>query len=82
MLTKLGRDEVIMALHMRLGFSVKSAQSWIQVGIMFIYLLYCLCITDALEYGVPRYANWINNWTLQLGKRVNYIVQQEINCID
>ena len=26
MLTKLGRDEVIMALHMRLGFSAKSAR--------------------------------------------------------
>ena len=25
LLTKLGRDEVIMALHMRLGFSAKSA---------------------------------------------------------
>ena len=36
MLTKLGRDEVIMALHMRLGFSAKSAQRWIQVGVMFI----------------------------------------------
>ena len=31
-----GRDEVIMALHMRLGFSAKSAQRWIQVGVMFI----------------------------------------------
>ena len=48
MLTKLGRDEVIMALHMRLGFSAKSAQRWIQVGVMFI-----VC---ALEYGVPRCA--------------------------
>ena len=36
MLTKLGRDEVIMALHKRLGFSAKSAQRWIQVGVMFI----------------------------------------------
>ena len=36
MLTKLGRDEVIMALHMRLGFLAKSAQRWIQVDVMFI----------------------------------------------
>ena len=36
MLTKPGRDEVIMTLHMRLGFSAKSAQRWIQVGVMFI----------------------------------------------
>ena len=36
MLTKLGRDEVIMALHMSLGFSAKSTQRWIQVGVMFI----------------------------------------------
>ena len=36
MLTKLGRDEVIMALHMRSGFSAKSVQRWIQVGVMFI----------------------------------------------
>ena len=36
MLTKLGRDEVIMALLMRLGFSAKSAQRWIQVGVMFV----------------------------------------------
>ena len=32
MLTKLGRDEVIMALHMRLGFLARSAQRWIQGG--------------------------------------------------
>ena len=32
MLTKLGRDEVIIALHERLGFSAR----WIQVGVMFI----------------------------------------------
>ena len=30
MLTKLGRDEVIMALHMRLGFPARSAKRWIQ----------------------------------------------------
>ena len=36
MLTKLGRDEVIMAMHMRLGFSAKFAQRWIQVCVMFI----------------------------------------------
>ena len=30
LLTKLGRDEVIMALHMRLGFSARSAQRWIR----------------------------------------------------
>ena len=30
MLTKLGRDEVIMALHMRLGFSARPARRWIQ----------------------------------------------------
>ena len=36
MLTKLGRDKVIMALHMRLGFLAKSTQRWIQVGVMFI----------------------------------------------
>ena len=30
MLIKLGRDEVIMALHMRLGFSARSAKRWIQ----------------------------------------------------
>ena len=29
-LTKFGRDEVIMALHMHLGFSARSAQRWIQ----------------------------------------------------
>ena len=33
MLTKLGRDEVIMALQMRLGFSARSAQRWIQGGV-------------------------------------------------
>ena len=32
MLTKLGRDEVIMALHIRLGFSTRSAERWIQGG--------------------------------------------------
>ena len=32
MLTKLGRDEVIMVLHMCLGFLVRSAQRWIQGG--------------------------------------------------
>ena len=36
MLTKLGRDEVILAQDMRLGFSAKSAQRWIKVGVMFI----------------------------------------------
>ena len=73
MLTKLGSKlQVIMALHMCFGFSAKSTERWIQVGVMFIYLLYCLCITDALEYGVPRCANWINNWRLQLGKREVY----------
>ena len=36
MLTKLGRDEVILALHMHLDFSAKSAQRWIHVGVMFI----------------------------------------------
>ena len=36
MLTKLGRDEVFMALLMRLGFSAKSAQRWIQVGVMLV----------------------------------------------
>ena len=56
MLTKLGRDEVIMALHMRLGFSAKSAQRWIQVGVMFIICAYLM----HLEYRVPRCANWIN----------------------
>ena len=30
MLTKLGRDEVIMALHMYLGFLARSAQRWVQ----------------------------------------------------
>ena len=69
MLTKLARDELIMALHMCLGFSAKSAQRWIQVGVV-----YCLCITDALEYGVPSCANWINNWRLQLAKRVIYTI--------
>ena len=32
MLTKLGRDEVIMALHMRLGFWARSSQRWTQGG--------------------------------------------------
>ena len=32
MLTKLGRDEVIMTLRMRLGFLARSAQRWIQGG--------------------------------------------------
>ena len=31
-LTKLGRDEVIMSLHMRFGFLARSAQRWIQGG--------------------------------------------------
>ena len=35
-LTKLDRDEVIMALHMHLGLSAKSTQRWIQVGVLFI----------------------------------------------
>ena len=30
MLTKLGRDEVIMTLHVHLGFLARSAQRWIQ----------------------------------------------------
>ena len=78
MLTKLGRYEVIMALHMGLGFSAKSAQRWIQVGVMFIVL----CITDALEYGVPRCANWINNWRLQLGKRVIYTTGNQLHGLN
>ena len=40
-LTKLGRDEVIMALHMRLGFLARSAQRWIQGG------------TKIGQWGVP-----------------------------
>ena len=36
LLTKLRRDEVIMALHMRLGFLARSIQRWIQGGILFI----------------------------------------------
>ena len=32
MLTKLGREEVLVALHMRLGFSARSAKGWIQGG--------------------------------------------------
>ena len=32
MLTKLGRDEVIMAQHMPLGFLTRSAKRWIQGG--------------------------------------------------
>ena len=75
MLTKLGRDEVIMALHMRLDFSAKSAQRWIQVGVIF----FCLCITDGLEYGVPSCANWINNWRLQLEKRVIYTTGNQLH---
>ena len=31
-MTKLGKDEVIMTLHMRLGFSARSAKRWIQGG--------------------------------------------------
>ena len=31
-LMKLGREELLMALHMHLGFSTKSDQRWIQVG--------------------------------------------------
>ena len=42
----------------------------------------CLCITDALEYGVPRCANCINNWRLQLGKRVCNLYNRKSNCID
>ena len=40
-LTKLGRDEVIMALHMRSGFFARSAQRWIQGG------------TKIGQWGVP-----------------------------
>ena len=40
-LTKLGRNEVIMALHMRLGFLARSAQRWIQGG------------TKIGQWGVP-----------------------------
>ena len=76
MLSKLGRDEVIMALHMCLDFSAKSAQRWIQVGV------YCLYITDALEYGVPRCANWINNWRLHLGKRVIYTTGNQLHWLN
>ena len=32
MFTKLGRDEVIMALHMRVGFLGRSTQRWIRGG--------------------------------------------------
>ena len=39
MFTKLEREEVIMALHKHFGFSAKSAQRWIQVGVMFINLV-------------------------------------------
>ena len=45
------------------------------------YYVYCLCITNVLEYGVPRCANWINNWRLQLQNTCS-LLQQEINCID
>ena len=79
MLAKLGRDELIMAPHMRLGLSAKSAQRWIQVDVMFIYLFYCLCITDTLEGVGQRCANWINNWRLQLGKRVNYTTGNQVH---
>ena len=30
MFTKLGRDEVLIASHMRIGFSARSALGWIQ----------------------------------------------------
>ena len=33
MFTKLGKDEVIMTLHMRLGFLARSAKRWIQGSI-------------------------------------------------
>ena len=75
MLTKLGRDEVIMALHMRLAFSAKF-RPMVDPGMCYVY---CLCITDALEYGVPRCANRINNWRLQLGKRVIYTTGNQLN---
>ena len=32
MLTKLGREEVLRAQHMHLGFSTRSGQRWIQLG--------------------------------------------------
>ena len=32
MFTKLGREKVCMALHMRLGLSARSAKGWIQGG--------------------------------------------------
>ena len=40
-LTKFGRDEVIMVLHMRLGFLARSAQRWTQG------------ITKIGQWGVP-----------------------------
>ena len=75
MLTKLGRDEVIMALHMHLGFFSQICPE-VDPGRCYVY---CLCITDALEYGVPRCANWINNWRLQLGKCVIYTTVNQLH---
>ena len=72
MLTKLGRDEVIMALRMCLGFFGQIRLEVDPGG----WYVYCLSITDELEYGVPRCANWINNWRLQLGKRVIYTTEK------
>ena len=52
MLSKLGRDEVIMALHMRLDFSAKSAQSLIQLGVMFIVCTKLMHLNMEFQ-GVP-----------------------------
>ena len=78
MLTKLGRDEVIMALHMCLGFSAKIRPE-VDPDRRYVY---CLCITDALKYGVPRCANWINNWRLQLGKHAIYTTGNQLHRLN
>ena len=62
MFTKLGKDEVIMALHMRLGFLARSAKRWIQGstkigqwGGLFSKRLQNATATNRMQ---PRILNW------------------------
>ena len=53
LLTKLGRDEVIMALHMRLGFSARFAQRWIR-GCAKVGQLGAPSLKDLFQIGMQQ----------------------------
>ena len=67
MLTELGRDEEIMALHLRLGFSAKSTQRWIQVGVLFIVCAYLMHLNMEFQ-GVAGSWDRAPPWRVSLSK--------------